>query len=57
MTHRLLADTDQSIPSAIAFAPAGQCDGLLTSTGIVDLSIKAAILAEVTTQLLKESCL
>ncbi|MBD6615063.1 hypothetical protein FNW02_04150 [Komarekiella sp. 'clone 1'] len=56
-THALLDDTDQSIPSAIVFAPSGQCDGLLTLTEIVDLSINAAISVEVTTQLHEESCL
>ena len=42
-THGLLADTDKSIPTAIALAPTKNDDGLLTPAEIVDLSINAEL--------------
>jgi CHAT domain-containing protein/tetratricopeptide (TPR) repeat protein len=42
-THGLLADTDKSIPTAIALAPTKNDDGLLTPAEIIDLSINAEL--------------
>jgi CHAT domain-containing protein/Tfp pilus assembly protein PilF len=42
-THGLLADTDKSIPTAIALAPTKNDNGLLTPAEIVDLSINAEL--------------
>ncbi|MFM6039598.1 MAG: CHAT domain-containing protein [Sphaerospermopsis kisseleviana] len=42
-THGLLADTNKSIPTAIALAPTENDDGLLTPGEIVDLSINAEL--------------
>lgn len=42
-THGLLADTDKSIPTAIALAPTKNDDGLLTPEEIINLSINAEL--------------
>jgi CHAT domain-containing protein len=42
-THGLLDDADKSIPSALAFAPSPQDDGLLKPEEIVDLKINAEL--------------
>jgi CHAT domain-containing protein/Tfp pilus assembly protein PilF len=42
-THGLLDDADKSIPSAIAFTPTNNDDGLLTPAEIVDLKINAEL--------------
>ena len=42
-THGLLDDADRSIPNAIALAPSGNDDGLLTPAEIADLQINAEL--------------
>ncbi|MBD2607053.1 tetratricopeptide repeat protein [Scytonema hofmannii FACHB-248] len=42
-THGLLDDADKSIPNAIALAPSGNDDGLLTPAEIINLQINAEL--------------
>ncbi|BBD63194.1 TPR repeat-containing protein (plasmid) [Nostoc sp. HK-01] len=42
-THGLLDDADKSIPTAIALAPSGTDDGLLTPAEIIDLKINSEL--------------